>query len=176
MLKNWSNGVMEYWSVGLGTRNLFQSCSNSFTAAPRTNSSTAFERVIHKITTLQFEKPPHTAFAWSQHMAQNTLNSASRNHFSLDRPLSATSAFSHSEHQASGRAVSESSPQKNPTLAPESTAKARCLQTRPMPVRRAMCNSPFPLLPMVTRCDVSTVPMAGRLPPVRCRVRSSSRS
>src|SRR6266545_7564427 len=84
-------------------------------------------------TALQFANPPHMAFASSQHIAQNTLNPASWNHPSVERPLSATSVFSHSRHHASARAVSASSPQKNPTRSPESTAKAMCLHTSPMP-------------------------------------------
>ena len=46
-------------------------------AAADTNFPAEFERVKHEIPNPQFEKPPHTAFASSQHMAQKTLNSAS---------------------------------------------------------------------------------------------------
>jgi hypothetical protein len=75
---------MEYWSGGLGTRKLVYPRTIEFmqpivlcTCRASASSSTESERMMHKITTLQFEKPPHTAFASSQHMAQKTLNSAS---------------------------------------------------------------------------------------------------
>ena len=59
--------------------------------------------------------PPQTALASSQHKAQKILNSASLNHCS-DDALSVRSASSHCVHQASGRAVSVSSPRKNPSF------------------------------------------------------------
>src|SRR6516164_905790 len=56
------------------------------------------------------------------------------NHFSVVSPLgTARNACSHAKHHASGRAVSVSSPQKNPTRTPLSIAWATCVQTRPIP-------------------------------------------
>ena len=78
-------------------------------------------------------KPPHTTLASSQQRAQKILKWASRNHCSDDAPFRSIRARSQAVHQASGRAVSASSPQKKPTRSPRSTAKAMCSQTSPMP-------------------------------------------